>query len=1234
MRLILLSLATLVACSSDDKLTVNNASPVALITSHSTGDTVREGSTATFMGSTTDTTDEAESLTVTWFQGETEACAPTTPLEDGTTSCEITFSSTETLSVRLEVRDPKNATGEDSVQIDVTQTGAPITELTISGEDFLIDAPISFTGTVSDEEDAAEALEVWLESSVDGRLDMEITPSSSGDVAGSFMLSEGIHDVALWAMDTDGKTGFSLQTIEVGVVPNSAPTVSITLPEADTEDVFYTDMLIELQALAHDDTEYLPDLTATWESSLDGVLDIDTSIVWDGSVTSFAELSQGSHVLTIVVTDPEGLSGEDSVLINVGPPNSAPDCEITQPLYDAVATTGETINFEATVFDVDISSDWLSATWSSDKDGDLAESTPTSDGEVSFATDALSVDSHTITLTVSDELGATCTDAVLVQISTPPTLTVTAPLDGAAANQADAITFAATATDEEDAPAALIVQWHSSLDGIVWEDAPDSVGTSTFILDSLSRGSHTLTITVTDTDGLYATAVQSLTINGAPTAPVVSITPAAPQTGDGLLANIDTASTDPDGDPLTYTYAWFRSGVASEETSATLSAVETAKGQTWTVVVTPTDGSASGSPGSASVTIINTAPELSSATISPSTPSVADTLTCTAGTATDADGDTVTLSYAWTVSGVDTGVSSPTLTGGFSVDEPITCTVTPNDGEEDGTAVTSGSVVVTNTPPEITSAAITPDTARTDDTLAVTAATDDADGDAVSLSYVWAVNGATVSTAATLDGATHFDKGDAITVTLTPNDGTEDGDALTTAPLVVDNTPPSAPEISITEAPTPCGDDWWTAADGLRCLQVVQEALNWSDAQDACADLGGELARIEDSVENDEVAAYAESIYSAAATLEYWVGLNDLSTEGSYAWPDGGPVSFTDWAPGEPNDVGGEDCVQVEFSRGWNDMPCSHESTGYACQMTIDIEGLLCQVDTESTDADGDTVSYTVAWDVEGTSFEDAETTTLTGDTVPTSALGIDETWTCTVTPNDGEEDGEASSSTLTTPCTSLYFDGVTDVSVPDHSELDLTTTLTMAAWVNPTQLEVPSGSRTLISKPRSITGTGYALRVSSNTDVGYPNIGLNDGLGHNLVATSSTPVVTDEWVHIAGTLSGGMAQIYVDGELTGESSWSSSYFLEDRPMPLYLGRESSDLGWTQFEGYLYDAAVWDVALSASQIGRLADGEAPIEVATPVAYWPMDEPTFPTIRDEAGAHHGTLTGGSWGETCP
>ena len=123
--------------------------------------------------------------------------------------------------------------GEDAIEINVLETGAPLTELSISGEEFLVDVPISFTGTVSDEEDAADALEVWMESSLDGRLETAITLSSSGDVAGSFFLTEGTHDVALWAKDTDDKTGFSLQTIQVGVVPNEAPTVEISLPEED-----------------------------------------------------------------------------------------------------------------------------------------------------------------------------------------------------------------------------------------------------------------------------------------------------------------------------------------------------------------------------------------------------------------------------------------------------------------------------------------------------------------------------------------------------------------------------------------------------------------------------------------------------------------------------------------------------------------------------------------------------------------------------------------------------------------------------------------------------------------------------------------------------------------------------------------------------------------------------------------------------------------------------------------
>ncbi len=53
------------ACGSEEKISFDNAHPVALITSHGTGDAVREGSLVTFRGSVSDESDPAEDLSTT-----------------------------------------------------------------------------------------------------------------------------------------------------------------------------------------------------------------------------------------------------------------------------------------------------------------------------------------------------------------------------------------------------------------------------------------------------------------------------------------------------------------------------------------------------------------------------------------------------------------------------------------------------------------------------------------------------------------------------------------------------------------------------------------------------------------------------------------------------------------------------------------------------------------------------------------------------------------------------------------------------------------------------------------------------------------------------------------------------------------------------------------------------------------------------------------------------------------
>lgn len=90
----------------------------------------------------------------------------------------------------------------------------------------------------------------------------------------------------------------------------------------------------------------------------------------------------------------------------------------------------------------------------------------------------------------------------------------------------------------------------------------------------------------------------------APTAPIVNITPASPQKSDDLTCQITTESTDPDGDPINYSYNWYNDGVLQpESTTNTIDSSYTEWGETWKCVVIPDDGLSYGSTGEDQVTI-------------------------------------------------------------------------------------------------------------------------------------------------------------------------------------------------------------------------------------------------------------------------------------------------------------------------------------------------------------------------------------------------------------------------------------------------------------------------------------------------------------------------------------------------------------------------------------------------------------------------------------------------------
>src|SRR5207237_690969 len=156
----------------------------------------------------------------------------------------------------------------------------------------------------------------------------------------------------------------------------------------------------------------------------------------------------------------------------------------------------------------------------------------------------------------------------------------------------------------------------------------------------------------------------------------------------------------------------------------------------------------------------------------------------------------VTLAYVWKVNGtVVAGATGPifdlSTAGHGDHGDAVSVTVTPNDGTANGAAATDTATVANTAPAaDVAPAAPRP---RTDDTLSATTTKTDADGDPVTLAYVWKLNGTVVAgaTGATLDLSTagHGDKGDAISATVTPNDGAAIGAAVTDTATVANSAP-------------------------------------------------------------------------------------------------------------------------------------------------------------------------------------------------------------------------------------------------------------------------------------------------------------------------------------------------------------------------------------------------------------------------------------------------------------
>jgi len=381
----------------------------------------------------------------------------------------------------------------------VTQLNSPpgaVITSHVDGDQINEDVVVLLRGYVSDADHALDSL--GLSWRVDGAEVCSEPASSDGLTTCEVIFDEGSREVSLEVVDPKGKAASTAITLDVQ--GTEAPSIELTFPTADGE--YYSNELVPFSAQVSDAEDDPDDLLVTWESSVAGVLDLDQSPDSTGLIEGYALLEEAEHAITITVEDTSGKTATASVVIEVGGENTAPRCEIVTPTAGEVFAQGDTVDMQATVTDADDDVQTLATSWSSDVDGHLADVVPTAEGDIEWATSALSVATHTLTLEAEDSRGERCEESVLVVVGTPPLVTWTDPVDGDWIYEDEAAGLEVSVSDGESAPEDLDLTWSSSLDGTLGTDAAAADGTASLSVAGLSTGDHVLTVTAVDPDGL------------------------------------------------------------------------------------------------------------------------------------------------------------------------------------------------------------------------------------------------------------------------------------------------------------------------------------------------------------------------------------------------------------------------------------------------------------------------------------------------------------------------------------------------------------------------------------------------------------------------------------------------------------------------------------------------------------------------------------------------------------
>jgi uncharacterized protein YkwD len=199
-------------------------------------------------------------------------------------------------------------------------------------------------------------------------------------------------------------------------------------PEATMEVPYkgYSDVETLLRATAQDNHDTPDILHIEWESDIDGMLSF-SPINSNGMFQFNGLLSTGIHLLSLYVEDQDGNFVEVEQNFVVDEQNSVPTCSIEQSSEEFWSAQSP-ITLTGQANDLNLPPSDLIVEWSSNFDGSLGSGTIEDSGVLNLGLPELSWNEHTITLTVTDEVGSVCTQETIVRVGHIPNNNYCAPI--------------------------------------------------------------------------------------------------------------------------------------------------------------------------------------------------------------------------------------------------------------------------------------------------------------------------------------------------------------------------------------------------------------------------------------------------------------------------------------------------------------------------------------------------------------------------------------------------------------------------------------------------------------------------------------------------------------------------------------------------------------------------------------------------------------------------------------